>query len=664
MKQILIKSLKLRYFKGIREFEIADFNHGISIYGDNATGKTTVFDAFNWLMFGKDSLNSAMFELKTLQESGEPLHNLEHSVEGVLEADGKQIQLKKIYREKYVKRRGEAKRSFSGHTVDHFVDDVPCQQKEYNAVINTLCNEDNFKLLTNARYFNEVLHWSDRRRLLLDVTGDVPDADVIAANEDLADLPDILGKRNIDQHKKVISAKMTEINGQLEKIPVRIDERHQMIVELELPIDEIEKKITELSGKRTQAEKDVADAKAGGGVPEKERRLAVLEGDAQKLQNALDQKISERQSKQRKELAALESKAIQAGAETEKAQTKSFNQADMKSSKQETIKNLTKKQDDLRKRWMDRDAQNFVPPAVQETCPACGQPLPADKIEETLKQAEKVFNKTKAEALAEIGKEGKELGEKIKGLEAEVATLTGEIKASEKLVTDCVKAADAAIKEYDDLKAAHQEIDDNPPEKDPKLDELLADIDILKMEINSAKSDNYEAVMAAEGVLDSTKADLEYFEKRKLKHLDNEKTRKRILELEAEEKKLSAELERLEGELFTIETFIRTKVKMLESKIREKFKYASFRMFTENINGGLEECCDTTFEGVPYNSMNNGARINVGLDICNTLSNHYGISLPLFIDNAEAVTALFESDAQQIRLYVSEKDKVLRFENN
>ena len=103
---------------------------------------------------------------------------------------------------------------------------------------------------------------------------------------------------------------------------------------------------------------------------------------------------------------------------------------------------------------------------------------------------------------------------------------------------------------------------------------------------------------------------------------------------------------------------------MLEAKINKKFNHATFRLFIENINGGLEECCDTTYQGVPYNSMNNGARINIGLDICNTLSQHYGISLPCFIDNAEAVSKIIDTNAQQIRLFVSEADKKLRIENS
>ena len=60
--------------------------------------------------------------------------------------------------------------------------------------------------------------------------------------------------------------------------------------------------------------------------------------------------------------------------------------------------------------------------------------------------------------------------------------------------------------------------------------------------------------------------------------------------------------------------------------------------------------------------LNNGMKINVGIDIINALSRHYGVTVPLFVDNAEGVTRLEESDTQVIRLVVSEHDKELRLE--
>ena len=231
-----ILNLTLRNFKGIRNFELNTEGKDVNTFGDNATGKTTLFDAFTWLMFGKDSLNRADFEIKTLGPDGQPEHGLEHAVEAILELDDRQqIALKKVFQEKWQKKRGSATAEFTGHTTDHFVDGVPVQKKEYDARIAEIADENIFRLLTDPRYFNEVLHWQKRRELLLEVCGDISDEDVLASEPKLSRLSEVLGDRAIDQHRKIIQTRRTEINKELQKIPVRIDE-----VKLGLPnIDDI-----------------------------------------------------------------------------------------------------------------------------------------------------------------------------------------------------------------------------------------------------------------------------------------------------------------------------------------------------------------------------------------------------------------------------------------
>ena len=66
------------------------------------------------------------------------------------------------------------------------------------------------------------------------------------------------------------------------------------------------------------------------------------------------------------------------------------------------------------------------------------------------------------------------------------------------------------------------------------------------------------------------------------------------------------------------------------------------------------------YDGIPYISVNNGMKINLGIDIINTLSMAYGVRVPLFVDNAESVTNLETCGSQIIRLVVSENDKELR----
>lgn len=134
-------------------------------------------------------------------------------------------------------------------------------------------------------------------------------------------------------------------------------------------------------------------------------------------------------------------------------------------------------------------------------------------------------------------------------------------------------------------------------------------------------------------------------------------------ELRAQAAAASDELNRVDGMLFLCEEFMRYKAKFIEESINRRFSLVRFRLFREQINGGLEDCCDVTVDGIPYaTGLNNGAKVNAGIDIINTLSRHYSAQVPLFVDNAESVTQLTQADTQVIRLVVSESDKELRCE--
>ena len=134
----------------------------------------------------------------------------------------------------------------------------------------------------------------------------------------------------------------------------------------------------------------------------------------------------------------------------------------------------------------------------------------------------------------------------------------------------------------------------------------------------------------------------------------------RIEDLREEARNAATALEAIEKMLYLAESFTRHKARFVEDSINSLFSMARFRLFREQANGGLEERCDVVFNGVPYIGLNNGAKINVGIDIINTLSRHYGVTVPLFVDNAESVTHLQMCGAQVIRLVVSENDKELR----
>ncbi len=646
-----ILKLTLRNFKGIRDFTLDSRGDNVSVSGDNATGKTTLFDAFLWLLFGKDSQNKKDFDIKTLDATGKPFSGLDHEVEGVFEVNGRQLTLKKSYKEKWTQKRGSVTREFSGHTTDHFVDGVPVPEKDYIAQIAKIAQEDIFKLLTNPGYFNEKLKWTDRRKILLEVCGDLSDEDVIASDESLSGLPAILQGRKLEDHKKVIGARRAEINKELEKIPVRIDEATKALPDISgVDINEITGKITVLKTRLQAKNQEVARIQGGGEIAEKTKALREVESRLLDIKNKHREAVDGKSNKKRLELSKARDEAGNID------RTIKDKQRTVKGNENliaETAAKITK----LRENWFEVDGQKFEF-AQESTCPTCGQSLPEERLTEAREKALADFNRNKAEKLEEINKTGKGYKDTAEKLKAENATLENAIAGEkERLVVAEQKVADLKT-EIETMTNAAGDVTENP-----EYIQANKEIEQIKNSIADLKT-------GAEGQTVSVKAEIGLIEgeiaglEKTLAQVDQfKKGQDRIKALGEQQKTLAAEYEKLEKELYLAEQFVRSKVALLEGKINGRFKMARFKLFEVQVNGGVVECCETIYGGVPYSSgLNNAARINVGLDIINTLSGHYGFVAPVFIDNAEAVTQLIETRGQLISLVVSEQDKKLRVE--
>jgi len=647
-----ILNLTLQNFMGIKNLELKFNGQDANVYGTNAAGKTTCFSAFTWLLFGKDSLNRADFEIKTLGPDGEPEHGLEHMVEAILELeDGSQLALKKVYQEKWTKKKGSATAEFTGHTTDHFVDGVPVQKKEYDARIAEIADENIFRLLTDPRYFNEILHWQKRRELLLEVCGDVSDAEVIASKKELAKLADILGNRTIEQHRKVIQARRTEINRELEKIPVRIDEVKRNLPDISDITNEKElaNDIAKLREELRAKQEELAQAKAGGQVAEKTKELRLIEAQMMDLKNkhrqALDENIGKKCKEHQRLLSELNALKINIDA---KNRTIQYNESE--------IKSLEEKMKKLRADWREANAQQFEF-EQDEVCPACGQPLPTEKLQEAREKALAQFNRAKAEKLEAISAEGKKLKDMKAAMEENLAYVRCELEKATAELAGLEKKEAVMKAEIDNIIQGAKSV-----ETTPEYVPLQKQHEELQEQIRQAQEDVSTTVAAIQKEADEISGAIQALEQAKARFVARESGLKRIEELKAEERSLAAEYEELERQLYLTEEFIRTKVKLLEEKINSKFRMARFKLFDVQVNGALAECCETTYDGVPYSNLNNGARINVGLDIINTLAEHFNFAPVVFIDNAESVTNILPTRGQQIRLIVSAQDKKLRIE--
>jgi hypothetical protein len=647
---LVLKELKLRNFKGIAKFDLIADGRNVSVFGDNAAGKTTLFDAYTWLLFGKDSANRATFEVKTLDKSGQSIHGLEHEVEGIFAYDGREIALRKVYAEKWTRQRGSAEKVFTGHSTDHFVDGVPVAKADYERRVAMLADENAFRLVSDPAYFNEQLHWQDRRKILLAVCGDISDADVIACDAKLAELPAILGTRSLDDHRKVLQAGRARINKELEQLPVRISEVQRALPNVATvnPTTLAEDIRKARAARQAEAEK-LARAESGGAVVDKQKRLAEVRARLMDIEREHRAKADAALYANRKE---IQDATLAADANHRELKVLAGEAIQLDQERERACLRIN----ELIARWDAVDAEQFTHTG-KNVCPTCGQGLPVDVVEAARTKALEAHNLSKAQRLEAITGEGQSTKEHITRLSTDIARHKAAVTEVEKRM-ESTRAKAAKVQA--DLEKLQQPGDDAVT-RDPAHRTLATERDQLSEAIEALKAGAQPDLAGIREEIASWDGAVAAFEREAAKVEQHRAGMTRIGELQAEEKRLAAEYERLEREFFLAEAFTRTKVRLLTDKINSRFQFAKFKLFEEQLNGGLTECCETTFGGVPWGTnLNRGARMNVGLDLINTLSIHYGFSAPVWVDNAEAVVHLLPVNAQLIRLVVcdrGEKDK-------
>lgn len=636
-----LTKLELLNFKGLKAFTI-NFNGDVIIRGDNATGKTTVFDSVCWLLFGKDSLDRADFEIKTL-DGGEPIHKVNHEVTGTFTLDeGGTVELKRVYREKYSSPRG-GEVTMTGHTTDYFVDGVPKKEKEYKEIVNSLVDENIFKLITNPLYFNETYSWQNRRKLLLEMCGDISDEDVIAEYSELKALTDILSGHSVDDHRKIVAAKKSAINKELDMIPVRIDEALRGKPTIDTPRDTLIQEISLATTTLETLEADKALLVNGHAVVDTRAEL-------RDVQRRLMARESELQMEYKKQSALKSNEYDMVVSELNNLSSKVESTKHRLDTSNRDIQRIESVIDELMHQRQQVNEDAFVMD-IDEACPTCGQKLPAEQIQAAREKAETKFNLRKSKQLEELNQsielkqqDIENIKKRDAGLEP-VETLEALIKAKElvkQTITDEIGQLTAPV------------LDDDSIYADLKAEEFM-----LQMKLDESNTDHSEEIADIDKRIATTKEHRFNLETELNKYEEAKRIDTRVAELESQQAELAAEKSKLDEASYLMDEFVKSKVNMLEDVINSRFKLARFKMFNVMLNGNVEECCETTYKGVPYRSMNNAARINVGLDIINALTSYFKVNAPVFIDNAEAVTEFIPVNSQTIKLIVDESEPQL-----
>ena len=668
MKQIKLLSMHIQNFKGCKDRTI-EFGEKTRISGANATGKTTIFDAFTWLLFGKDSLGSSDFDIRPLDIDGNMINNIEISVEAKISVDGDEYDLKKVQKQNWVKKRGTDTREFQGNVNEFDINGYPKSQKEFKEFISGIVKEDVFNLITNPSAFN-ALHWEEQREILMKIVGCPSNVEIAKTfGEKYALLIPELKIASTDDILKKYKKARIELKKDEKEIPPRIDEASKSLVIADVGALEIEKSAKEVALQKVEDELSGGNGKLGE-INSKRQEIMNLKFRISEIQNEENQKLFDKSKALRDDLVAKEDTLR--SIKREIADTNSEIHS-VHSKYEWSVKEVKR----LQEEWKAEKAKTFpemVPmepiPESASVCPACGQDLPEDVIQKNIENYEKKkqayedkymndliqFKERKKNKISEIETAGTEAAanrDKYKSREEELRKSM--VKLDSKLVE--------AQKNYD---SAQEELDRYPKTADiSEKAEYLATIEkisVLEKEIESMSS-----VTSGRTELEAKKAVLkdEITEiAGKILAADNTKTKKRIAELEAEQKEVGQKIANQEKMINLTDDFIRSKSAMVAADVNKKFNVVSFKLFEDQINGGLKETCECTVNGVPLSSLNNGHRIIAGLDIIQSLSNLYEVSCPVFIDNSEAVNEVNfpEMNAQMIHLAVT-KDKELKIES-
>ena len=632
----VVKLLKLdiENFRGIKNFVLTPDGRSVTVQGANGTGKSTLMAAFLWLLTGKDAQGRENYNVFPLGTDGNRLSGCSPTVTATLSMpDGRTLILQRSICERWTKRRGSAETEYNGDETRYFIDEVPVSAGEYSSAVFGMFPEKLLPLLLNAVWFSEqTKDYKERRRLLLEQFGSLQPADVFTANPELSDLESMLGTHSVDEFSRICTERRKRYKDSLSALPARIDENRKQLQSMSDAGDiknERSKLNVEIAKLQYEIERTTADAVQRHNQQELEKVRQYLEmiPNKRRVLEASGNAGWLEEHNRRVDDAARGKQNAMCRAETLAAELRVLNlERD----------HLAAERDRLRVEWVE---VNGTVPDIAQTCPTCGQALPAELVQE----AQENFNVSKSERLSDIAAKGAKAAQDVETMEQKAARLREDLDT-------CERAARAAAAAYDMV------IAEKPPvtqmglfaELDAEEKELKARAEELRQAIQASAQAAEQVVQEKRQKLADMQAQSDAMTSRLAEIERNAALETRIQELEAEQRDTLHQLEEAERGLSMCEEYTRTLVTLLTERVNKHFPTVRFKLFEQQKNGGLREVCEAMVDGVPYGALNTASKMQANVEIVQAFSRAADISLPLFLDNRESVTDLTLPDEMQV----------------
>ena len=705
MREIQILKLTLENFKCHRALTMEFDGRNASVYGNNATGKTSIYDALTWLLFGKDSAGNGEknTEIKPLGADGEVLdHDALTSVEAVLMVrDGADsgtmwassptdktegacsvrqgcrtlqqslsqptadsslytreplgnspvsplqrgasgadaiVTLKRTYKEVWTTKRGSSQATYDGNTSEYFVDGVPMKANAFKEAVRELVDEDTFLMLTAVDAFASRMDWRKRREALFRLAGIQDDRMIMGTDERFLPLLEAMGRSDLDGLKRKLAADKKGLSVTKNELPARLSECDGILTTVSgLDFDGASLQASVLRGECDRLSAQLASLDQSG-------EIRVLQADLKEANVKRDRIVAENDLYRKNQMSGT-TDVLPLNLRATAVQNRLTNKQNAMTTESQHMRLMDIKIDEYRNKWMQVNSEVYHGDSI---CPTCGQSLPAMRVQ----VAKDAWEEDKQKRLDAILKEAESVKNNKAMAEERYADLQKELDEAEQELSEIRKQITEATanrvepKDMEGYAEALAAVEGEIAGINGKLFEMRGNAAVVRQRLETELQTNKDKLCEAEEIL-SKKSVLEY-------------TQKRVEELKENAKDAAEKLDGVERLLFLCEEYSRYKTSFVEDSVNDLFRIARFRLYREQANGGVEDRCDVVHNGVPYNSVNNGMKINLGIDIINTLSAAYGVRVPLFIDNAESVTNLEHCHSQRIRLVVSEMDKELR----
>lgn len=638
--------MEIENFKGIARFRLDLGGKSATVFGANGAGKSTLCDALSYLLYGKDWAGRADFAVKPLGPDGQPMiRGAQTRVRAALETeDGAALTLQRAYSEKWERRRGSAQAEMTGHTTAFEVDGLPVKAGEFRALVEEKIGpEAVFRALSCPEYFCAHLPWQERRRVLSQMAGAVSAEEIFAQNPALLPLRDALQGHSAEDYRKIQERRRAALAKELDGLPARIDEAQRAEIPLTGDPEAARAEETRLRQER-QALSDALARGRDGELENAERALIEKRAEVAELIAGNDRyraRAGETLRRQARERAApLRTRLDRIRAEAARLRAESDGQRAL-------ADKLARRLAALRRDYAATAAE--IAPRQADACPACGRPYDPQSLE----QARRAAAREQRDRLRDLAELGRRRAEELREARCAAASLAAQAEARE-----------AACRGLEAELAALEA----PPEV-PDCEGYAAGLAALQSEQRALearaaelKRDRAAAESEARERIAALDEKIRACASLRMQAEANERARARVRELLERQKEIAAALEEAEAQIALCEGYVRALAALTEARVDGQFRRIRWKLFAEQINGGLNETCAATVDGVPFADLNRAMRTNAGLDAIAALIHFFGKTAPVFVDNAEGVTALDAVPGQRIRLAVSAADAELRVE--